>query len=254
MNRAIKVLPVLLKEDKEYVCVMRLHGDVDDASLRKVVNMFKGPIYQRPPLRSAVKRALRVRRIYDIRILERDGRNVLLQVWCEAGTYMRKLCHDIGEILGVGAHMQELRRIRSGSLDEDHYLATLHDVVDAFFFWKEHKLEEPLRQSFIPVEYTIQHIPKVVIRDSAVDAICHGAPLTVPGILQVENGIKVRDTVAIMTLKGELVALGEAVMRSEQMLTAKKGIAVKTKAVIMEPGTYPSMWKKKKKSGAGAGI
>ena len=252
LNRAIKVLPVLLKEDKEYVCVMRLHGDVSDEKLIRVINMFKGPIYQRPPLRSAVKRALRIRKIYDIRLLEREGRNVLLQVWCEAGTYMRKLCHDMGEILGVGAHMQELRRIRSGSLDEEHFLVTLHDVVDSYVFWKEYGMVDPLKKTFIPVEYVIQHLPKVVIRDSAVDAICHGAPLTAPGILQIENGIKVGDTVAIMTLKGELVAIGRAEMRSEQMLSAKKGVAVRTKAVIMEPGTYPPMWKKG--SGAGAGI
>ncbi len=238
------MLPVLLKEDKEYMVVMRLHGDVDDDTLQRVVNLFRGPIYQRPPLRSAVKRAIRVRRIYDIKIWERDGRNVLMQVWCEAGTYIRKLCHDIGEILGVGAHMQELRRIRSGSLDEDEYRATLHDVVDAYHFWREHGLEEPMRKAFIPVEYTVRHLPKVYIRDTAVDAVCHGAPLTVPGVVRVEGGIKVGDYVAVMTLKGELVALGRAAMRTEQILSSKKGVAVKTEHVVMEPGTYPRAWGK----------
>jgi len=243
LNKSIKVLPVVLKEDKEYVVVMRLHGDVDDERLERVVSMFKGPIYQRPPLRSAVKRAIRVRRIYDIKIWERDGRNVLMQVWCEAGTYIRKLCHDIGEILGVGAHMQELRRIRSGSLNEDEHRATLHDVVDAYIFWREQGLEEPLRRYFIPVEYTVRHLRKVYVRDTAVDAICHGAPLTVPGIVRVEAGIKVGEYVAIMTLKGELVALGKAKMRSEQILSAKRGIAVKTDLVVMDPGTYPRAWR-----------
>ncbi len=246
LNNAVRTLPILLQEDKEYVCVMRLHDEVDREKLERVISMFKGPIYQRPPLRSAVKRTLRIRRIYDIRLLEVDGRNVLLQVWCEAGTYMRKLCHDIGEILGVGAHMQELRRIRSGSLTEEKNLATLHDVVDSFLLWKEHGIEEYLRRVFIPVEEAVQHIPKLWIRDTAVDAVCHGAPLAVPGIVKLESGIRVGDRVGIFTLKGELVAIGTAKMTSNQIMASKSGIAVEVNHVIMEPGTYPKAWKSRK--------
>ena len=245
IGNAIRVLPVLLKEDKEYVCVMRLHGDVEQERLEEVVNLFKGKIYQRPPLRSAVKRALRIRQIYDIKILEVSGRTVLLQVWCEAGTYMRKLCHDMGEVLGVGAHMQELRRIRSGSLTEEDHLSTLHDVVDAYFIWKQEGIDNFLRETFLPVERAVQHLPKVWIRDSAVDAICHGAPLAVPGIVKLESGIKVGSEVAILTLKNELVAVGSAQMTSEKMLSAHSGEAVKPKYVVMDPGTYPKMWKSK---------
>ncbi len=247
LNRAVKVLPVLLKEDKEYVAVMRLHGDVSEEELRKVVKMFEAPIYQRPPLRSAVKRAVRIRRIYKIDVLEISGRDVLLYVWCEAGTYIRKLCHDIGEILGVGAHMQELRRIRSGSLSEKEGLVTLHDVVDAYHFWKENGDEEAMKKVILPVEKAVEHLPKIVIRDSAVDAICHGAPLAAPGILRLDSKIRVGDYVAIFTLKGELVAIGEAQMRSEQMVVAKRGIAVKPRFVVMKPGTYPPMWKKRRR-------
>lgn len=226
---------------------MRLHGDVDDERLMEVIREFEGPIYQRPPLRSAVKRVVRIRRIYKIEVLEREGKNVLLRVWCEAGTYMRKLCHDIGEVLGVGAHMQELRRTRVGSFSEDEHLATLHDLVDAYHFWREEGIEDYIRKVVLPVEYAVRHLPKVVIRDSAVDAICHGAYLAVPGILRVESPIRVGDTVAIFTLKGELVAIGRAKMRSEQMVSAMSGIAVETKHVIMKPGTYPSMWRGAKK-------
>jgi len=248
LNNAMRVLPVLLREDKEYVCVMRLHGDVDRDKLERTINMFVGPIYQQPPLRSAVKRSLRIRRIYGIRLLEVDGRNVLLQVWCEAGTYMRKLCHDIGEVLGVGAHMQELRRIRSGSLTEEKNLATLHDVVDSYILWKEHGIEEYLRRVFIPVEEAVQHLPKVWVRDTAVDALCHGAPLTVPGIVKLEDGIRVGDQVGIFTLKGELVAIGTASMTSSQMMSSRSGVAVKVDHVVMEPGTYPRAWKSSKTS------
>lgn len=223
---------------------MRLHGDVPREKLLSLLKEFKGPIYQRPPLRSAVKRAIRIRHIYKLDVLEIDGRNVLMRVWCEAGTYMRKLCHDIGEILGVGAHMQELRRIRSGSLSENENSATLHDLVDAYFIWKEEGIEKFIRKVVLPGEYAVQHLPKVVIRDSAVDAIAHGASLAVPGILRVETPIRRGDWVAIFTQKGELVAIGKALMRDEKMIVSSKGLAVKTRFVVMKPGTYPPMWKK----------
>ena len=244
LNRAVKVVPYLLTEDKEYVGVLRLHGDVDEEEVRRAVEMFRGPIYQRPPLRSAVKRMLRVRDVYDIKVLEIAGRDVLFWVWCEAGTYIRKLCHDVGLILGVGAHMQELRRIRSGSLKEGESV-TLHQVADAFAAWREEGDESCLRQVVLPVERAVEHLPRVVVRDGAVDAIAHGASLKAPGVLAVDAGIKVGDVVAIFTKKNELVAIGKALMRSEQMVAAKRGEAVKPEAVLIKPGVYPRAWKAK---------
>ena len=225
---------------------MRLHGDVSEDKLEKVINEFIGPIYQRPPLRSSVKRVVRIKRVYYIRILEIQGRDVLLRIGCEAGTYMRKLCHDIGEVLGVGAHMKELRRTRVGPFREDETLVTLYDVVDAYKFWIEEKDEKWIRKVILPMERGVEHLPKVVIRDSAVDAICNGATLAIPGILRLESGIKKGDLVAIMTQKGELVALGEALMASEDMYKKDRGLAVKPVRVIMKRGTYPPLWKRRK--------
>ncbi len=114
LEESTKMVQALLYSGKEYICVLKLHGEVDEASLKRVLGLFEDEIYQRPPLRSSVKRQLRTRRIYYIDYIERDGRNVLFKVGCEGGTYIRKLCFDIGEILGVGGHMQELRRTRAG--------------------------------------------------------------------------------------------------------------------------------------------
>ncbi len=236
-----------MKAGKEYVCLMRLHGDVSREELEKVIREFTGPIYQRPPLRSAVKRTVRVRRVYYIKILEISGRDVLMKVGVEAGTYIRKLCHDIGEVLGCGAHMQELRRTRVGPFKEDDTLVTLYDVVDAYKLWIEEGEDKYLKKVILPIEAGVAHLPKVIIRDTAVDAICHGASLAVAGILRVETGIKVGDLVAIFTQKGELVALGRALMRSEEMVSSKRGLAVKTERVIMKPGTYPPFWKLRKR-------
>lgn len=245
MESATKVVQALLPAGKEYVCVIRLHGDVSEDRFRTVVNEFVGPIYQRPPLRSSVKRRLRIREIYYIELKEVEGRNGLLRVGSEAGTYIRKLCHDIGEVLGCGAHMKELRRTRTGPFKEET-LANLYDIVDAYHFWKEDGDESFLRKIIQPMERALEHLPKIFIRDSAVDSICHGANLTVPGIAKLESGIKVGTIVAIFTLKNEAVALGNAKMSSEEIYSSNHGIAVEVDRVLMEPGTYPPLWKKHK--------
>jgi len=233
---------------KEYVALMELHRDVDPDRVVETLKMFVGKIYQRPPLRSSVKRALRIREIYSIDVLEIEGRHVLFKVRCQSGTYIRKLCHDVGLILGVEAHMRELRRIATAHFREEH-AHTLQEVSEALYAWRELKYEELLRKILMPAEALVAHLPKIVIKDGAVDAIAHGAQLAVPGISRLHEGISKGDLVAIFTLKGELVALGKALMSSEEMLQSSKGIAVNVTRVFMEPGTYPRMWKRRKEVG-----
>ena len=243
LKDATKVIQALLKAGKEYVGVMKLHGDVSEKRVKDVFSEFQGKIYQKPPVRASVKRALRVRTIYYLDVLEIEERNVLFKVGCEAGTYIRKLVHDMGKVLGCGAHMQELRRIRAGPFTEDEGMVTLHDVLYAYSVWQETENIEILRKVILPMEKALELLPKIFIRDSAVDAICHGAHLTVPGITYIESGIKPKDTVAILTLKGEAVALGKALASTEEILKATHGIVVKTERVLMPRGTYPKLWR-----------
>lgn len=244
LENSTKVVQAFLYSGKEYACVMKLHGDVEEAQVKQVLSEFEDEIYQRPPLRSSVKRQLRTRRIYYIDYLEMDGRNVLFLVGCEAGTYIRKLCFDVGEILGVGAHMQELRRTRSGPFTEnDQSKVTLHDVAYWFSEWENKKDESILHKFIVPMEEALSLLPKVVVRDSAVDALCHGANLTAPGVLQVESDIKKDSILAVYTLKGEAIALGKALASTEEMLDLKHGAVVGLERVLMERGTYPKVWK-----------
>jgi H/ACA ribonucleoprotein complex subunit 4 len=221
---------------------MILHGEVSDEDLKRVLEEFTGQIHQKPPLRASVKRESRKRTIYNVDLLERDGNRVLFRVGCEAGTYIRKLCSDIGEVLGAGAHMQELRRTRSGPFTESTGLHTLHELVDAHARFVEGD-ETTIRRFVRPVEDALEYIPKICIRDSAVDAVCHGASLAVPGIVSVEDPFSKDSTVAIMTLKDEAVALAKSVMSSESMILQEKGIAAKVMRVLMSRGTYPRMWR-----------
>ena len=245
VGNATKAMQALLPAGKEYVCVLELHSRADEGDIRRVVDDFVGKLYQKPPLRSAVKRVLRVREIYYNKILEIKGRLVLFRVGCQAGTYIRKLCFDIGEALGVGGHMRELRRTRVGNFREDEHMCSLYDLKDAFIFWKENGEETELRKYLLPIEFGTGHLPVINIRDSAVDAVCHGANLAASGVVSLSSDMKKDDMVMLMTLKGEAVAVAKCDDTSDRIAKAKSGIVAISERVLMERGRYPSMWKKK---------
>lgn len=242
LEEGTRVVQALLYSGKEYVGVMKLHADVPGERVKKVLGEFEDLIYQRPPLRASVKRQLRTRRIYYLDFLEMEGRNVLFKVGCEGGTYIRKLCFDVGEVLGCGAHMQELRRTRAGPFVEDDSVI-LHDMAYWFMEWQDTKDEKLLKRFVQPMEHALALVPKIIIRDSAVDAVCHGASLTAPGILSLETGIQRDSMVAVMSLKGEAVALAKALATSDECLNMEHGVAAKTMRVLMPRGTYPKRWR-----------
>lgn len=243
LGDATRVMDTLLLAGKEYICLMHVHKALPHKRILEVCKEFEGPIFQKPPLKSSVVKQLRTRTIYYLDVLEIEEQHVLMQVGCEAGTYIRKLCYDIGLALGTGANMEELRRTKAGPFREDGTLVTLHQLKDAYELWKETGDEKGLRSVIQPVESALRHLPRLVISDNSVDAVCHGAPLAAPGLLSLETDIIRNDDVAIFTLKGEAVALGKADLSSSEMLAAKRGIVARTERVIMKPGTYPRAWK-----------
>jgi len=245
LGEATKALSVLLLGPKEYVCVARIHDSVPREILYGAVNQFIGPIYQKPPQRSSVKRVTRTRTIYELEVMEQIGNLLLLRVLCEAGTYIRKLVYDIGEVIGVGATMVELRRTRVCQLDETD-LIRLHDLFESNEVYKESHNEKKLREVVKPIEYAVSFLKQIKIRDSAVESLCQGAQLAIPGIVSLTKGIKKGEIVRIMTLKGELVAIAESQLEEGDMIEEDHGLATVTKRVIMSTGTYPKMWKSKK--------
>jgi len=243
--KATKTVQTLLPAGKEYVCVMRLHNDVPEEKLQQISAEFVGKVYQKPPVRSSVVRRLRIREIYYLEILEIKDRYVLFKIGCQAGFYVRSICHHLGLALGCGAHMRELRRTRAGPFCEDETITTLYDLKDAYTFWKENEDETLLRKCILPLEYALSHVPKIIIRDSAIDAICHGADLAAPGVLRLET-LEEGSVVVLFSLKGEAIALGRATLGALEILEAKTGIVIETKKVLMERGTYPRFKKHNK--------
>jgi H/ACA ribonucleoprotein complex subunit 4 len=238
-----KVLMALSRSDKVYVAVAKFHGDVDVERLRAVLQELQGAIYQKPPLRSAVKRQLRTRHVYSLELLEVDGRYAVIKMHVEAGTYARKIIHDIGEILGVGANMRELRRVAVSCFAEDETV-TLQDVADAYYVWRKYGDDTCLRRVLLPIEEVARHLPKIWVRDSAVDALCHGAPLAAPGVAKFEIPFSRGELVALFTLKGELIGVGRALVDGEEVKKMERGLVARTDRVVMRRGTYPPMWRK----------
>jgi len=243
LGEATKALGVLLYGPKEYHALGRVHSLPSREKLGEIVEMFKGEIFQKPPQRSAVVRQTRTRTIYEFEVLEQKERLLLTRILCESGTYVRKLYYDIGEILGPGATMVELRRTRVDQFYEKDGLVTLHELADAYALWEEKKDDTKLMKMIKPVESALSELKSVIIRDSAVDALCHGAQLAIPGILKISPNLKKGDIVGVYTQKGEAVALAESTMSEEEIRDAVKGYAFETKRLIMAPNTYPKKWR-----------
>ena len=242
LGEATKALGVLLLGPKEYQALGRLHSLPSKEKLEQTLELFRGEIFQKPPQRSAVVRQTRTRTVYELELLEQKERLILLRVLCEAGTYIRKLYYDIGEILGPGGSMIELRRSRVHQFSENN-LVTMHELADAFATWKETEDSNKLAQMILPIEYALSEIKSVVIRDSAIDSLCHGAQLAIPGILEISPGLEQGDLVGVYSQKGEIVALAESLLSENEIKDNTKGYAFQTKRIIMKPNTYPKNWR-----------
>src|SRR3989344_2094341 len=181
-GRATRITEFFLTAPKEYVGIMHLHHEVERKIIEEAVQQFLGKIKQLPPRKSAVKRQLREREIYEFEILEIKDKDVLFRVKCQAGTYIRKLCHDLGQELKVGAHMLELRRTQAGPFDETDNLVTLNDLQDAMFYYKQENNPKFLLYCLQPIENALKHLKKCWVLDTAIASLSNGRMLSIPGI------------------------------------------------------------------------
>ncbi|AKH98236.1 RNA-guided pseudouridylation complex pseudouridine synthase subunit Cbf5 [Halanaeroarchaeum sulfurireducens] len=226
LGSATRLAPALLEGAKSYVAVLELHDD-PPTELESIVGEFEGEIYQKPPKKSAVARRLRTRTVYDLDVLEIEGRQVLLNIRCESGTYVRKLCHDIGLALGTGAHMGDLRRTGTDPFD-DTDLATLYDLADALAVWREDGDASWLREVVHPAERALTHLPRVTIARTAATSVAEGAPVYAPGVIDAENATE-DELIACYTPNGAAICLGRLVGDPD----AAKGEVVNLERVLV---------------------
>ena len=246
INNATRLVKAQQSAGKEYVAVVKLHQSIDKVKkLEKAIETLRGACFQRPPLISAVKKELRIRTIYESKLIEYDEKRDMGIFWvsCEAGTYVRTLCVHIGYLLGCGAHMQELRRVRSGALKEDESMMTMHDVKDAQWYYEQYNNEKYLRRVIMPLEILLVGYKRIVVKDTSINAVCYGAQLMLPGVLRYESNIEVGDQVTLISTKGEAIALAIAQMTTSTIATCDHGIVTRTKRVIMDRDVYEKKWK-----------
>ncbi|XP_067007846.2 H/ACA ribonucleoprotein complex subunit 4 [Anabrus simplex] len=245
IERATRLVKSQQSAGKEYICIFKLHSAVESTlKVKQALEKLRGALFQRPPLISAVKRQLRVRTVYDSKLLEYDEERQIGIFWvkCEAGTYVRTMCVHLGLLLGVGGQMLELRRNRSGIQSESKGMSTLHDVLDAQWLYDNHKDESYLRRVIRPLEELLLGHKRIIIKDSAVNAVCYGAKIMLPGVLRYEDRIELNEEIVIVTTKGEAVALAIALMTTATIASCDHGIVAKIKRVIMDRDIYPRKW------------
>ncbi|HKZ33764.1 MAG TPA: RNA-guided pseudouridylation complex pseudouridine synthase subunit Cbf5 [Candidatus Nanoarchaeia archaeon] len=192
MNRACKLTGFFLGEDKEYVGIMRIHEPVSDEELEKIIKNFTGKIKQIPPVRSRVKRQEREREVKNFEILEKDGQDILFRAEVQGGTYIRKLIHDLGIALGVGAHMLELRRIRAGIFMEEKSV-DLYELEKAVNEYKKDN-GDSLKNLILPGEVVSQIFPVVQVNEESAPRILRGQPIYEKDLINdvdMEKGIRI---------------------------------------------------------------
>ncbi len=244
-GRSTKITGELLKKPKRYVAVIRFKRPIEEDEISNLVSQMKGEIYNVPPKESAVKIQVRTRDVSksDLIQTEEGGRVHLLSINCEAGTYIRTLVRDLGLLSGNECELLELHRSMSGTLD-DQMACTMQQLADAVFLWREHDDHHGLSRLLSPVETVLDDIPRIVIKDGAVSALSHGAPLARPGIVSVPRGLLTGSMVLLSSLKGEAVAIAELSVGSDSIPGMKSGQVATPKTVIMQPGAYPQTWSK----------
>jgi len=183
LGRACKLSEYFMHKDKTYAGIMRLHKEIEKKELEKEMQKFIGKIMQKPPIKSRVKREEREREIKKFEILEKHEKEVLFLAEVEAGTYIRKLCSDLGEKIG-GAHMAELRRTKAGIFsEEDENFVNLYDFKEAVEEYKKGK-EEKLREMLIPAEIIVKILPVVQVKSKSVRQLLTGKPLMKKDIIE----------------------------------------------------------------------
>ncbi|KAM7533771.1 hypothetical protein Aperf_G00000107748 [Anoplocephala perfoliata] len=187
---------------------------------------------------------LQIQDLRKIDLIEYDVRSGLglLRVDFQAEINIKTLCTHVGLLSGRFGVLMEARRIESGVMTEYDNLVTLHDVCDAQWLYDNDKDERHMRAIIMPLERLLVGLKRIMIMDSAVEAICYGAKLTAAGILRYSHGINIQDDVVIMTAKGEAVALGIALNTSVALHICTHGFVVKLKRVLMARGSYEKQW------------
>jgi len=208
LGKATKVAKIMTSSRKEYVCEATFEREITKKELEESLLSLQGEIYQTPPLESAVKKALRTRKVYSLEVLEHEGKKVLFKARVQAGTYIRTLISDAGLLAGVEARMSDLRRTVAAGIPIEKCV-TLQEFSDRLWLATEKRKEGLLRECLLPVE-SVLRIKRVVVADGAVKNILSGSDVGASVVDAIDEGITQGELAGVFTGNGEIVCVARA--------------------------------------------
>jgi H/ACA ribonucleoprotein complex subunit 4 len=242
-GKSMKLTKGILKTDKTYIAVLKFAQDTSLDSLNEVISKLSGRIYNVPPEISAVKVQVRTRKIYNFELIESTTTQAIVKIVCEAGTYIRTIARDMGLLLGYKVELKELRRENSGRFKLSDCV-TLQQIADAVWLWKECDNSTALEKIIHPTEKLLLDKPYIVVKDSAASALCHGAPLLRPGLIEVSDKLSSGLEVAAFTSKNEVVGIVKMSKSYTEISSETTGEIGKPVMILMEQDRYPPQWNK----------
>jgi len=240
-GKAMRLTKQILEHDKTYIAVFQFKNEIERDALDAVMEQLTGRIYNVPPEISAVRVQVRTRKVHDFTLLDQSAKRIVARIRCEAGTYIRTMARDMGLFLDQPVELKELRREDSGRFTLDDCVQ-LHDIADAIWLWKECNEGEALLRMLHPTEKLLAGLPRIVVKDSAVAALAHGAPLLRPGIVSIPSNLSSGQNILVTSLKGEAVCFVKVNCDSESITNMEKGEIARPSAVLMSDDVYPRRW------------
>lgn len=241
VGKAVKLIDIAHEATKEYVCAMRIHSEMPEARIREVMKEMETEVLQIPPMKSAVLREVRARRIYELELLEISGKIILYRARTDSGTYIRTLCVDMGYLLGTGSQMSDLRRISTGVFKEDRYLVTLQELKDSVELMKRGD-DRKFRELFLPMNYLFKDMAKITVKKSAIENIAHGSDLYPGGIKAIIGQPRRGDRVCVLSENNEVVGTGRMMVNASDISELK---VVDFDRVMVDPRTSRASSRKK---------
>ena len=242
-GKSMKLTKGILKTDKSYIAVLKFAKIPSSEELENVMTKLAGRIYNVPPEISAVKVQVRTRNIFTFELIEHVEKEAIVRISCEAGTYIRTMARDMGLMLGYQVELKELRRENSGRFSLVDCV-TLQQIADAVWLWKECNNPEALNKIIHPTEKLLLDKPYIIVKDSAASALCHGAPLLRPGLVEVGEELSSGLEVAAFTTKNEVVGIVKISKSFSEISSIDSGEIGKPVMILMEQDRYPPQWNK----------
>ena len=242
-GKSMKLTKGILKTDNSYIAVLKFSKIPSSEELENVMTKLTGRIYNVPPEISAVKVQVRTRNIFKFELIEHVEKEAIVRISCEAGTYIRTMARDMGLMLGYQVELKELRRENSGRFSLVDCV-TLQQIADAVWLWKECNNPEALNKIIHPTEKLLLDKPYIIVKDSAASALCHGAPLLRPGLVEVGEELSSGLEVAAFTTKNEVVGIVKMSKSFSEISSIDSGEIGKPVMILMEQDRYPPQWNK----------